>query len=41
LDLNGYTPRLLVLDARSGREIWSTGDDVFGTFLAYSAEHDV
>jgi outer membrane protein assembly factor BamB len=36
-----YQPRLLALDARTGRELWSTGDDVFGTFLNYSAEHDV
>ncbi len=37
----GYKPRLLCLDARSGREIWSATRDVFGTFLSYSAEHDV
>lgn len=34
-------PRLLCLDAKTGREIWSTDQDVFGTFLNYSAEHDV
>lgn len=32
---------LLALDARSGDEVWSTTDDVFGTFLNYSREHDV
>ena len=25
----------------TGRELWSTAEDVFGTFLGYSAEHDV
>ncbi len=36
-----YTPRLLALDVRTGQEIWSTDQDVFGTFLNYSVEHDV
>jgi len=34
-------PRLLALDAYRGREIWSTDQDVFGTFLNYSDTHDV
>ena len=34
-------PRLLALDATSGEVVWSTNDDVFGTFLNYSREHDV
>ena len=34
-------PRLLALDARTGEEVWGTSDDVFGTWLGYSAEHDV
>ncbi|MCH7727732.1 MAG: PQQ-binding-like beta-propeller repeat protein, partial [Planctomycetes bacterium] len=34
-------PRLLALDARTGKETWSTDKDVFGTFLSYSVEHDV
>ncbi len=33
--------RLVALDDRTGREIWSTQDDVFGTFLNYAEEHDV
>lgn len=33
--------QLLALDARTGRELWSTREDVFGTFLNYSAEYDV
>jgi outer membrane protein assembly factor BamB len=36
-----YAPRLLALDLVTGREAWSTGDDVFGTFLSYSAQHDI
>lgn len=32
-------PKLLCLDARSGKEIWSTDENVFGTFLSYSREH--
>ena len=39
--LDDYAPRLWALDVRTGKEIWSTGEDVFGTFLGYSAEHDV
>ena len=34
-------PRLLALDLQTGKEIWSTNKDVFGTFLNYSSEHDV
>jgi outer membrane protein assembly factor BamB len=34
-------PRLLALDLRSGKEIWSTTRDVFGTWLSFSADHDV
>jgi outer membrane protein assembly factor BamB len=32
---------LYALDARTGKVIWKTDEDVFGTWLAYSAEHDV
>jgi outer membrane protein assembly factor BamB len=34
-------PRLLVFDLASGKELWSTPQDVFGTWLSYSAERDV
>lgn len=34
-------PQLLALDAMTGEELWSTKDDVFGTFLSYSRDHDV
>jgi outer membrane protein assembly factor BamB len=34
-------PRLVAFDLRSGREVWSTEEDVFGTWLSYSGEHDV
>ena len=31
----------MALDARTGKEIWSTSENVFGTFLNYSLQHDV
>ncbi len=34
-------PRLIALDARTGRELWASDVDIFGTFLSYSAEHDI
>lgn len=34
-------PRLLALDARSGRIVWQRTDRVFGTWLAYSQARDV
>jgi outer membrane protein assembly factor BamB len=36
----GYQPQLLALDAKTGGEVWSTRENVFGTFLNYSVEHD-
>jgi outer membrane protein assembly factor BamB len=36
-----HGPRLVVLDLASGKELWSTDRDVFGTWLSYSAERDV
>jgi outer membrane protein assembly factor BamB len=32
---------LLALDGRSGRELWRTDDDIFGTQLAVSSQHGV
>jgi len=32
---------LYALDARTGEPIWQASEDIFGTWLAYSAEHDV
>ncbi len=32
---------LYALDAGTGRVVWRTSEDVFGTWLAYSEEHDV
>ena len=41
----GYEPKdrpvLYALDARSGRVVWKKEKNVFGTWLGYSAEHDV
>jgi outer membrane protein assembly factor BamB len=34
-------PRLVVFDLASGKELWSTEHDVFGTWLSYAAERDV
>ena len=33
--------RLMCLELESGNEIWGTGENVFGTFLSYSAERDL
>jgi outer membrane protein assembly factor BamB len=33
--------KLLTFDLASGRQLWSTDQDVFGTWLSYSATHDV
>ena len=33
--------KLLCLNAKTGEELWSTDEDVFGTFLSYSREHDM
>jgi len=41
VDLGDYKPRLLALDLHTGDETWSTSENVFGTFLNYSEEHDV
>jgi hypothetical protein len=34
-------PRLLALDLRSGKVVWSTTRDVFGTWLSFSTDQDV
>jgi outer membrane protein assembly factor BamB len=45
LKRRGETPnvkaRLAAYDLRTGKEIWSTDSDVFGTWLSYSVERDV
>ncbi len=33
--------RVIAIDARTGREVWSTGRNVFGTWLGYSEKHDL
>jgi outer membrane protein assembly factor BamB len=35
------TATIAALDARTGDVVWETADDVFGTWLGYSAEHDI
>ncbi len=40
--LNAEQDRTLyALDARRGEPLWSVTDEIFGTWLSYSAEHDV
>jgi hypothetical protein len=34
-------PRLVAFDLATGREVWQTRDDVFGTWLSYSGQSDV
>lgn len=34
-------PRLFALDALTGKVAWSTNEEVFGTFLNYSRDHDI
>ncbi len=36
-----HAPRLVAFDLASGRELWSSEADVFGTWLSYSAERDI
>jgi outer membrane protein assembly factor BamB len=36
-----YAARLVVFDLDSGRELWSSEQDIFGTSLSYSEKHDV
>jgi len=33
--------RIIALDLATGQELWSSEDRIFGTWLGYSAEHDV
>ncbi|OHB78336.1 MAG: hypothetical protein A2W31_09210, partial [Planctomycetes bacterium RBG_16_64_10] len=35
------TYRILALDAKTGATVWETSHEVFGTWLGYSAEHDI
>lgn len=41
----GETPKgkakILAFDAKTGKEIWRTDKDIFGTWLSYSEEHDL
>lgn len=36
-----HPPRLVVFELATGKELWSTEQDVFGTWLSYSAERDL
>ncbi len=36
-----HPPRLVAFDLKSGKELWHTEANVFGTWLSYSEKHDV
>ncbi|WP_202921855.1 outer membrane protein assembly factor BamB family protein [Anatilimnocola aggregata] len=36
-----HAPRIIVLDLQTGTELWTSENDVFGTWLSYSTEHDM
>ena len=40
-EVSKFKPRLVVFDLKTGRELWSTEEEVFGTWLSYSAERDL
>jgi outer membrane protein assembly factor BamB len=40
-DATAVKPRLVAFDLRSGKELWSSTADVFGTWLSYSAARDI
>jgi len=45
LQRRGYAPAeqpaLIALDARTGRVVWKTDENIFGTWLGYSPKHNV
>jgi outer membrane protein assembly factor BamB len=45
MERRGRTPpgdaRVVALDAKTGDEVWSLDENVFGTWLGYSVEHDL
>jgi outer membrane protein assembly factor BamB len=40
-DASAGKPRLVALDLHSGREVWASAADVFGTWLSYSDKYDI
>jgi outer membrane protein assembly factor BamB len=36
-----HPPRLVAFDLKTGKELWQTEENVFGTWLSYSAKRDV
>jgi len=36
-----FPSTLRVFDLKTGKELWSVAEDVFGTWLSYSEEHDI
>ncbi|MCS7046694.1 MAG: malectin domain-containing carbohydrate-binding protein, partial [Gemmataceae bacterium] len=41
VDELAHPHRLRVFDLATGKELWSSADEIFGTWLSYSAKHDV
>ena len=41
IDPRQFQPQLMALDLHTGKEVWNTTENVFGTFLNYSTQHDV
>ncbi|MBM3240687.1 PAS domain-containing protein [Candidatus Poribacteria bacterium] len=35
------TPKLMALNLQNGKIVWNTNENVFGTWLSYSKEHDI
>ncbi len=40
-DIDPPDARLVAFDLKTGKEVWSTDAEVFGTWLSYSEKHDV
>jgi outer membrane protein assembly factor BamB len=41
VDVAQFAPKLYAINLRSGEVEWETAESIFGTFLNYSAEHDI
>src|SRR5262249_2191518 len=36
-----FASKLMCFDLKTGKELWTTTDEVFGTWLSYSVKHDI
>jgi len=39
-ELSGH-PKIVALNLKTGRELWRSSENIFGTWLGYSKEHDI